>query len=255
MSWASKRQFLYFAGALFVFIVVLALPTFFLVYTPPTCSDKIQNQGELGVDCGGPCSILCKADALDIIVHWQRAFKVKDGVYNALAYVENPNLNSGVSKLVYRFKFYDSDNILISERKGETFIPPNKIFGVFESNITTGSRVPARTIFEFLDSPVWQKNFSQDPVFLITNKLLFDKDNLPRLTASLENHTTDAPYSVEVVAILYDATGNAVAVSKTVVDSPAKDSSVPLIFTWPEQFGTPVVRTELTYRVVPSNSF
>ena len=28
----------------------------------PTCSDKIQNQGEAGVDCGGPCPYACKPE-------------------------------------------------------------------------------------------------------------------------------------------------------------------------------------------------
>jgi len=250
MSWSTKRQLLYFFGALAAFLVVLALPTFLLVYKAPSCSDGIKNQGEADVDCGGPCAILCKSSALDVIVHWQRAFKVKDGVYNALAYVENPNLDSGVSRLSYRFKLYDSDNLLIYERNGETFIPANKIFGVFESNITTGSRVPVRTIFEFLGLPVWQKDSFVEPSFSITNKLLLEKDGLPRLTASFENRSVDGVYDVEVVAILYDASGNAVAVSKTIVASPAKDSSIQLVFTWPEKFGVPVVRTELAYRVL-----
>jgi hypothetical protein len=175
---------------------------------------------------------------------------VKDGIYNALAYVENSNLDSGVSSLSYRFKFYDSDNILIYERNGETFIPPNKIFGIFESNIDTGSRVPARTIFEFLGAPIWKKGIAPDPLFLITNKFLFEKDGLPRLTASLENHTSDATSDVEVVAILYDITGNAVAVSRTIVASPEKGSVIPLVFTWPEKLGEQVVRIELAYRVI-----
>ena len=25
----------------------------------PTCSDNIRNQGETGVDCGGPCTVKC----------------------------------------------------------------------------------------------------------------------------------------------------------------------------------------------------
>ncbi|AKT35959.1 DNRLRE domain-containing protein [Chondromyces crocatus] len=31
-------------------------PSLRVCYTAPTCSDGIQNQGETGVDCGGPCS-------------------------------------------------------------------------------------------------------------------------------------------------------------------------------------------------------
>jgi beta-glucanase (GH16 family) len=41
---------------------ILNIETFTLVSTAPqpaTCSDGIQNQGEAGVDCGGPCSAAC----------------------------------------------------------------------------------------------------------------------------------------------------------------------------------------------------
>ena len=130
VSWSTRRKSLYIIGTMLVFLFALALPVWFVTYKAPSCTDGLKNQGELGIDCGGPCSLLCKAHALDPIVRWQRAFKVKDGVYNALAYVENPNLDSGVRKISYRFKLYDSGNLLIYERQGSTFIPPKKIFGI-----------------------------------------------------------------------------------------------------------------------------
>ena len=33
---------------------------------PPTCSDGVQNQGEAGVDCGGPCSSACIPITVDV---------------------------------------------------------------------------------------------------------------------------------------------------------------------------------------------
>ena len=46
----------------FVYLIILAVigtGFYFLFLKPtlPSCSDKIQNQGEAGVDCGGPCSL------------------------------------------------------------------------------------------------------------------------------------------------------------------------------------------------------
>ncbi|MCR4310974.1 MAG: hypothetical protein NUV54_00150, partial [Candidatus Taylorbacteria bacterium] len=87
VSWSTRHQFFYISGAILFFLFALALPTLFLTYKAPSCVDGVQNQEELGIDCGGPCSVLCKAEALDVIVRWQRAFRVKEGVYNALAYV------------------------------------------------------------------------------------------------------------------------------------------------------------------------
>jgi hypothetical protein len=35
------------------------------VCATPTCSDQVQNGGEAGVDCGGPCSLGCNGDSCD----------------------------------------------------------------------------------------------------------------------------------------------------------------------------------------------
>ncbi|MDP2947024.1 MAG: hypothetical protein Q8N88_02830, partial [Nanoarchaeota archaeon] len=35
----------------------------------PTCSDKIQNQGEFGIDCGGPCPYSCEKE-IPLLFNW-----------------------------------------------------------------------------------------------------------------------------------------------------------------------------------------
>lgn len=250
VSWSTKRQFFYISAVIIVFLFAVALPTFYVTYTAPSCSDGKQNQNELGVDCGGPCVVLCKSAALDLIIHWQRAFEVKDGIYNAVAYIENPNLDSGASEAQYLFKFYDKDNLLIYERRGTTFIPPKKIFGIFESNINAGSRVIARTFFEFSKPPILKKQAITEPNFVISNRLMNEDGDFPRLTALLENRSNIDVDSIEVVAILYDESGNAMSSSRTIVDLVKRGGSVPITFTWPNKFINPVTRTELLYRVI-----
>lgn len=250
VSWSTKRQFLYIGGAIIVFLFALALPTFIVVYKAPSCTDNKLNQGEEGIDCGGPCTLLCKASALDMIVHWQRSFKVKAGVYNALAYVENPNRESGVTSINYHFEFYDNNNVLIYERRGRTFIPPKKIFGIFESNITTGTRIPVTTFFEFSEEPLWRKDYQQEGSISMTNEVLSDDNGLPRLSAVLENRGNESVSNIEVVAVVYDASRNAVGVSRTMVDSVAKGGTSQLNFTWPEAFVSPATRLELLYRIL-----
>ncbi|KKT44588.1 MAG: hypothetical protein UW34_C0009G0006 [Parcubacteria group bacterium GW2011_GWA2_44_15] len=250
VSWSTRRKSIYIGGTLLVFLFALALPLWYVSYEAPSCQDGFKNQGELGTDCGGPCSLLCKAQALSPIVHWQRAFKVKDGLYNVMSYVENPNLDSGIEKISYRFKLYDSDNLLIYDRLGETFIPPKKIFGIYESNITTGSRVPTRALFEFLGTPVWKTDFIGEPVLVVSNKVFSEQDGLPYLTALLENRAGSPVYNIEVVAILYDALDNAIASSRTIVDSIGKGAVTSLVFTWPTALEKPMNRVEFTYRVL-----
>ena len=61
MSWAAKRRFiiLLIVGIVIVaFAAVIGIATF---YKAPSCTDGVQNQGEQGVDCSGPCPYLCTA--------------------------------------------------------------------------------------------------------------------------------------------------------------------------------------------------
>lgn len=250
VSWSAKRKLIYISGAILVFLFALALPTFFISYKAPSCSDGVKNQGELGVDCGGPCSVLCKSEALPLIIRWQRAFRVKEGIYNAVAYVENPNPDSGIARIPYIFKLYDTDNVLIYERRGETFVPPKKVFGIFESNLTVGNRVPARAFFEFLGSPLWRREYVSEPALAITNKSLSGEESVPRLQASLENRGLSPLHDIEVVAILYDEGGNSVASSRTIVDKVDKNSAAPLVFTWSEPFIFSIAKIELVYRLL-----
>ena len=59
MSWAARRRFfilLILGAVVAAFIAILSIAT---LYKSPTCTDGVENQGEAGIDCGGPCSFLC----------------------------------------------------------------------------------------------------------------------------------------------------------------------------------------------------
>ncbi|PIQ92098.1 MAG: hypothetical protein COV70_01380 [Parcubacteria group bacterium CG11_big_fil_rev_8_21_14_0_20_39_22] len=251
VSWSAKRKITIISILSGMLVVFIALPIFFVLYKAPTCFDGKQNQGESGVDCGGSCSLLCEAEALEPIVHWQRAFKVTDGVYTATAYVENPNLDSSSQNVPYSFKLYDSNNILISERKGRTFIPVKKSFAIFEDTILTGEREPVRTFFEFLDEPVWNKTEVIDPPIRIKSRILTQEETSPRIDAVVENITLNPVSNIEVVAIIYNSAGNSIATSRTKVDRVGGFDSAPIVFTWPEPFKDPVSRIETIFRVIP----
>ena len=138
MSWALRRQ-LFYIGILIVFFSAFG----FLVVSPrlsevPSCTDKKQNGDEAGVDCGGSCSLACNFEVDEISVLWSRVFQVVPGRYNAVAYLENHNQKSAISKIKYRFRFSDKDNVYIGKREGETFIPPEGKFAVFEVGIGVG---------------------------------------------------------------------------------------------------------------------
>ncbi|MDP3996328.1 MAG: hypothetical protein Q8P86_01375 [bacterium] len=244
LSWSSKRQLKILSALTALVLFLVALPAFFVLYEEPTCSDGNKNQGEQGVDCGGPCPVLCEAEALSPVVHWQRAFKVQDGVYNAVAYVENPNLNSGAYDVPYIFKLYDSENILVQEKRGRADILPRKITGIFESGLLTGKRVPARATFEFSGNFLWVKEEPEDLDVRVVSRILKNEETAPRIDAVVENLSLEEVVNVEIVVIVYNTEGNAMASSKTIVDKIPKEGQATITFTWPAPFGESSGRIE-----------
>ena len=75
-------------------ILVVGFIAYRVLYEAPTCSDGVQNGDEEGVDCGGACDRVCSFQAVDPIVLWERFFEVGPGVYNTVALIENPNVNT-----------------------------------------------------------------------------------------------------------------------------------------------------------------
>ena len=244
-SWATKRKLTYFGIALFVAIIFLGLPTFFVVYTPPSCTDGKQNQGELGTDCGGPCSRLCNSQFFPPIVLWARSAPVVKGVYNVVAYVENNNIDGAAKQVPYRFKLYDTDGVLIRERTGRVDIPPHKGVAVFEDGVVTSEQVPTRVTFEFIQPPVWYRMNSLDRGVVINDKILENEQSAPRLRATVVNTSPLPIGKTSFVAILYDVDGNAISFSKTEIDGLANGVAEDIVFTWPKPFSKKVYRTDI----------
>lgn len=257
LSWGTKRR-------LIITLTIFAIGVLFLVwysvttfYHAPTCSDGKKNGDEAGVDCGGVCTRLCLNQGLAPIVHWQRAFLVSRGRYNAVAYVENPNLRSGAKDAPYVFRLYDGKSILVAERSGSTVIPPHQVVAVFEANIYTGDRVPARVEFAFdKDSPpAWTLLPATVPELRISEQNITDTQTTPLLTARISNNSQQRVASFPVVALVYDENGNARAVSQTVADTLGQTSSVSVNFSWPSPFDFVPARIEIIPKIYPGINY
>ena len=242
--WSAKRKFFYLTSAVLFALLFIGLPIFLLIYRVPTCFDGKKNQGETGIDCGGSCQMVCVSKTIEPIVWWQRFFDIAPGVYNAVARVENPNIDLSVTQAKYVFRLYDKANVVIASREGETNIPPRQIFYVFEGGLATGERLPVKATFEFISPLSWVTKKSVMP-FSITGQMLSKASTTPRLDAILRNNSDDDLVNVEVVAALFDAEGNAVDVSKTIVDFVRSESVAPFFFTWRRPFDREPARIEI----------
>lgn len=248
MTWALKRQILYVSILLAFFLVLGFLVSYPYLNKPATCSDGKQNGIETGVDCGGSCQLACIFEVDKLSVLWSRSFRVVPGRYNAVAYVENQNVDTAIYKIKYKFRFADANNVYIGKREGETAVPPAGKFAIFESAIDMGNSVPVYTSFEFTEIPTWV-NVSPDKtneLNLVVEDINLENENIsPRMSAVIKNKSLFIVPDLNVVTILYDKLGNAISASRTYIELLRGEESVNVNFTWPEAFTAEVVTKEI----------
>lgn len=252
MSWASRRRATYGFGALAFLILVVGAPiAYSILSTPATCTDGRQNGEETSVDKGGTCPLLDDRLLSPHALLWSRSFRVRDGSYNAVAYVHNPNKNAGVKSVAYRFGLYDSQNVLVAERIGRTYIMPGVITPIFEGAIGTGERVASRTQFEFLEPLSWERLDDASSVIRIIERRVEGAESAPKVIVRVENTSVRALTNITFIATVAGPSGNAVTASQTTLDRLAGGASEEIVFTWPDPFGATIGSIDITALVAP----
>lgn len=216
------------------------------MHKKPTCFDGRKDQGETAIDKGGPCVNLDGRTLQKYTVLWAHSFLIRDGFYNTVAYIENPNKDAGMRAIEYEFKLYDSKNILIAQRFGETPLFPGGIFPVFEGRIDAGNRVPARTVFSFVRKGVWKRMQNNSRGITVFNQQSSDVGSAPRVDAVVQNTNLTPRKNIVLVVVLFDAKGNAIATSRTLVDNLNPGEKKSIAFTWPQPFQQEIARIEVS---------
>jgi hypothetical protein len=256
-EWSLRRKRTIFFVVLSLLIVLLGFPTFFLFYRSPTCSDNKQNGTEAGVDCGGACQRICSAQSLPLLLKGDpRVLSPTLGVYEVVAVVQNPNVTAEVKRARYSLKLFEgSATIPLTVIEGETFVPKNSTFAIFEGPMNLGDAKPDRATLEWKSGLDWQKDGGPIPDLVTRNILLSKEDSEPRVDALLVNNSLEKVTNVELVALLSDESGNIIASSKTFVEEIPGSGLTPVVFTWPKPFGTAVSSVDIITRVFPDRSY
>lgn len=240
-------------GITLFFAVVIGIPLAVYLHRPATCFDGIMNQGETYTDMGGPCEILDPRTLTPHAVLWSRPFFVRNGVYSAAAYIENPNADAGVVEAPYRFQLYDSKNVLVAERQGTTYIVPGTVTPVFERQIDVGARTATRAFFELGSPLTWQRLVDMGDEVGVSNKILETPETAPRLTATVHNNNVALRQNLTIFAVVFDTAGNAIGASQTIVDRLAGNETRDIVFTWAQPFDRQVGRVDIIPSIPPAS--
>ena len=244
--WAQRRKIIVLSIIGGVLIIIAGIIGVLLFSEEPTCSDGVQNQDERGVDCGGSCSRVCDADAAAPIVLWERIFHVTGNTYSLVALIENQNQNAASERMAYTFRIYDRDNVAVRTVEGSTPIPAGKTFALFEGRIQL-PEPPRRTVFSIDEIAPWHRDTSPAPDanLNISRKELLTTETAPELRAVFENTGVTPIRNIEAVSVVYDKDGNAIGVSRTLLEELGDSERSEVVFTWPQPFdaGTTVCTT------------
>ena len=231
-----------------VLTLILAVVFWNLFYSAPTCTDGTKNGDEKGMDCGGSCKNLCTSDALTPVVIWAKPFNISGDVYSAVAYVENPNVNSKNSRAQYEFRLFDVNNKLITVVKGETSIPKGKKFAIFENGILLKNRKPTSADFKFVSFSNWEKDLEKEEGVSLEYGSVQSASSTPSITGVISNKSLNDIRSIELVVFAFDNNENVIGASRTFVDNLYKDTSQDFVFTWQKPFEKKVDVINVMYR-------
>ncbi|HEY4493229.1 MAG TPA: hypothetical protein VJB98_01255 [Candidatus Paceibacterota bacterium] len=230
-AWGTRRQLSF----VFIFVLLLAVAIVVLLIANrhvPSCSDDLANQGEIGIDCGGPCTKVCSDEASELVVLWTRVFKVRDGAYDIAAFVENPN-TFGLTDLTYKIRVYDAENIPVKDVEGSTYLNPHARTLILVPQVDVGFRIPTRAFITFPDNLDWKRLQDTGPEPLLLTNQRIETEPVLSLRTTVTNDSLRSIEDIELSAFLYGESGNVVHVSRTYLEELPSGASKDVVLTWP----------------------
>ncbi len=169
----------------------------------------------------------------DLEVVFADFFEVKkEGTYDAVAYVKNPNTEYGSSKISYEFNFLDQNEGSINKIFGETFILPKESRYIVEPAIRMTN--PVKITFRIINI-TWQRlaPFSSAGLVLVETSLVRDASiSASRFSGVVNNRSPYNLKNVEAHVVLY-AGGKPVAAGRTDMQDLLRGTARSFQIMWP----------------------
>lgn len=245
----GAKQFIY---GLFYLVIVGLIVTgiFYAFFRPaPSCFDGIQNEGEQGIDCGGPCPKPCTADLPPLSAGTPVMFTASPGSVTLIAQVADPNSGYGAATFDYTFNVYDATGGLLASFPYASFIYPDQSKYVTAVNVslpTTTAAANANIMIASGTQWVASSTMGSVPQFTFQNLVTQEvSSDTVAASANLVNGQQIPFAQVFIVAIFKNANGTPVGVSQTEVDNVSAGGSVPVSVLYPAVPGIDASNTEM----------
>ena len=247
--WGRHRQALILSiiGAIAAFLVAVTLIA--TLYHAPSCTDDKQNQGEMGVDCGGPCSHLCTLDEQAAQVLFVRPLTQQPGRTDLVAQIANKNSDAAAKNVPYTATLYGSDGGVLATKTGTVDLPPGSSVPIFIPAMYSGFQQAGQAFITLDNASAYWYRYTDTRPLVSTSNVVVTPGDTPRATANLSNPTAFPILDLPVIITIYDASNNAIAASRTVVDEVPPQGTASIIFTWNAPWSAAPAREEVVPQV------
>ena len=246
MDWQTRRKVLYFLATLFTLVATTVYLMRDTIFPAPTCFDNKQNGFEIGVDCGGTCSLRCSSEVVPLSVLWVRSLPVSGNRYDFVGMVSNKNINNAAHEVSYTFSLYGADGSVVQEIKGTTATPINGDFPIVRQSISILK--PFKSVVLTLgDGSHYSVHEKTTSPTVITSNPEYSVTDRSRVYVAVQNRKLMTIRDLPVNVILYDENNNAYAVGSTVIPTLGKEEIKKAVFVWE----TPLPFAPTRIRVYP----
>lgn len=244
MTWADKRRIIILSIVAVALAIVIAVLSFFLFYTPPSCTDGKQNGEETGIDCDGTCAYVCTVGLREPSISFTRAFSPSTERTDVISYINNPNPGLTVQDVPYVLELYTRDNLRIAKVEGKIDLGPGAT-PLYVPKVYQGPGDIGQAFLTLATSSMWYR-YQDDRIIPKYNfDAAIEGEATPRITATLTNPSAYTLREVLVIATVFDAAGNALAASQNVIPSIAPQGIAGAVFTWNLPFSASPTRIDV----------
>jgi hypothetical protein len=231
MSWRLRRQIIYL-GSIFA-LLFLVFFFFYKASQKPSCFDGKQNQGEEGVDCGGPCPLDCEVKNLLLPKTNVLPPIIYSRTIDLIGLVENPNNKWALNDALATFYIYDKLARLKNKvTVGKIAILPREVRYVVAVSLSKPNYDIGKIELK-LDYGLnnWQKSkIEKMPLEVVNQKIEYDKNVF---SGSISNPTKEHFRNIEIIVRFYDEGRKLVGVTYGRIDLIPPKESVPFALTLP----------------------
>jgi hypothetical protein len=271
MSTRFAKQLIY--ATFYIVVLVLAVGVVYSLVgrRPPSCFDGKQDQGEQGIDCGGPCAAVCTTGATvqPVSVIALNEFTPTAGYATFLAKVENTNTDLASPYFAFSFDLLGPSGTVIQSFPGASFLYPNEVKYVALVNMPLASSsmptpvpmasgtvvmatgtalsvvIPTLVVPTSTTQWVASSSFGAPPDFSKPNFSTAIGSTTVVVAGQFTSNDTAGFNDVFIIAVLKDVNGDPVGVSQTEIDSVAPNQAEDFSISYPVVPGIDPTETEV----------